>query len=193
MFGDDSNSIFIGAESPTAVNDGTWHHVVGTWSASSGSSVTPSQFALYIDGTMVNNPGHINIFISDSSPLTGLDGTLLGTNAPDGGGWTYSGLMDEVRISTSVRSADWIAAEFINQSSPSAFYAFYPGYTTMVVPPTTTLYASQSQQFTAPGACGEAVTWSMPETANGSLTAGGLYTAPASNTTQQTIAVTATS
>ena len=38
------------------------------------------------------------------------------------GGQYFNGSLDEVRISNTVRSADWIATEYNNQSSPSAFY-----------------------------------------------------------------------
>src|ERR1017187_8132327 len=40
------------------------------------------------------------------------------------GGYTYNGIMDEMRISTTARSADWIMTEYNNQSSPSRFYAY---------------------------------------------------------------------
>lgn len=36
----------------------------------------------------------------------------------------FEGLIDEVRVSTVARSADWIAAEYANQISPSTFYTF---------------------------------------------------------------------
>jgi hypothetical protein len=52
--------------------------------------------------------------------LSGLGGTVIGYHQA----WNeyYDGLLDEVRISTTVRSADWVATEYNNQSSPSTFY-----------------------------------------------------------------------
>jgi len=42
-----------------------------------------------------------------------------------GRGGVYStGIIDEVRVSNTIRSADWIATEYNNQSSPSTFYAY---------------------------------------------------------------------
>ena len=38
----------------------------------------------------------------------------------------WRGQIDEVRISDSIRSADWIAAEYNNQNSPSTFYTLGP-------------------------------------------------------------------
>ena len=35
----------------------------------------------------------------------------------------FNGIVDEVRISNSVRSPDWIKTEFNNQSSPGTFYS----------------------------------------------------------------------
>lgn len=39
-----------GVLSNLTVNDGKWHHVVGTWAGVAGSPVTPSQFHIYVDG-----------------------------------------------------------------------------------------------------------------------------------------------
>ena len=36
----------------------------------------------------------------------------------------WNGIIDECRISNSVRSADWIATEYNNQNSPSTFYSY---------------------------------------------------------------------
>jgi hypothetical protein len=40
-----------------------------------------------------------------------------------GGFDEFDGIVDEVRVSNSARSGDWIAAEYANQSSPNTFYA----------------------------------------------------------------------
>jgi hypothetical protein len=63
-----------------------------------------------------------------------------------------------------------------------------------VSPTVASLYASQQQQFTSTvsGSTNTAVTWSYTPQV-GTLTASGLYTAPASITAAQTITVTATS
>lgn len=119
LFGDDSNDIFIGVEGTSALNGNTWHYLVGTWSASSGTSIATSQFTLYIDGAKVGSPSAITIG-SDTSPLTGLGGTVFGYHQA----WNsyYDGVLDEVRISTIVRSEDWITASYNNQVSTSTFY-----------------------------------------------------------------------
>jgi hypothetical protein len=64
-----------------------------------------------------------------------------------------------------------------------------------VSPPATALYASQVQQFTATvsGTSNQQVTWGITPAGVGSITATGLYTAPASVSTQQAVTVQATS
>jgi hypothetical protein len=68
------------------------------------------------------------------------------------------------------------------------------GVSVSVVPGAVSLSANQSQQFTASvsGTGDSSVTWSMSPSA-GSITAAGLFTAPASITSTQTVSVTATS
>jgi len=70
------------------------------------------------------------------------------------------------------------------------------GITVGVTPPTATLTQGQTQQFSATvtGTANTAVTWSLtPPTGAGTISAGGLYTAPSSITTTQSVTVTATS
>ncbi len=52
---------------------------------------------------------------SDSAPLT------FGSDEPANADY-FNGTIDEVRISDTARSADWIEASYINQNSPSNFY-----------------------------------------------------------------------
>ena len=64
-----------------------------------------------------------------------------------------------------------------------------------VAPLAASLYVSQAQQFTASVAntTNTAVTWAASPAGTGTLSTSGLYTAPASIGSQQTITVTATS
>jgi len=67
--------------------------------------------------------------------------------------------------------------------------------TVTVTPATASLFASGTQQFSASvvGTSNSQVTWSINPTNSGSISASGLYTAPASVGTQQNVTVTATS
>jgi hypothetical protein len=64
-----------------------------------------------------------------------------------------------------------------------------------VTPPSATIGASQTQQFTASvlNTGNTAVTWTISPAGTGTINASGLYTAPASISTPQTVTITATS
>ena len=92
--------------------DGVWHLFTATWNNTDG------KIRVYKDGVL------------DITSSGSLQGTLSSTSysmyiSAGAGGNSYyvDGDMDEVRMSASARSADWIATEYANQSSPSTFYA----------------------------------------------------------------------
>jgi biopolymer transport protein ExbB len=70
--------------------------------------------ALYIDGQLVAS-------LTNGLPTVGIVTAFRLGQAPDGHGQDPS-QFDEVRISNSARSADWIATEFNNQNNPASFY-----------------------------------------------------------------------
>jgi len=118
-YGVDSNAIYGGVYSTTTrVNDNIWHHVVGVWSAPSGTTVIPAQFSIYVDGAPVSTTAVATG--STTSPLTGLLGTQIARHQP----WSthFQGTLDEIRISTAALSPGWIKTEYNNQYSPSTFH-----------------------------------------------------------------------
>jgi RHS repeat-associated protein len=169
----------------TTYNDNKWHFAVDTYANGTES--------LYVDGQNVGSQQVTEYSYNSTYAYfvgTGETNSWPRTN----GGWLYfNGVLDEVNVSNIARSADWIATEYSNQSSPSTFYTLYQENAVEVVPATASLYAGQSQQFAVTGICGSAMTWSMPSGAQGTLTANGLYTAPANITTLQMVTVTASS
>jgi IgGFc binding protein/PKD domain len=70
-----------------------------------------------------------------------------------------------------------------------------PPVTVSVTPATATLYDGQTQQFTATvtNTSNTAVTWTISPAGTGTISSSGLYAAPATISTQQTVTVTATS
>ena len=94
---------------------GSWYHVVGV--------VDSSHVLLYVNGTQ---QGSISI---GTGPATG-DSTYslaIGQDITDSDPSSFfNGAIDEIRISNTARSADWISAEYANENSPDTFYTVGP-------------------------------------------------------------------
>ncbi|MFI5339006.1 MAG: DUF2341 domain-containing protein [Candidatus Methylomirabilales bacterium] len=87
----------------------TWTHLAVTWTTG-GSMIG------YINGAQVNS-------IAASTNNIGTTTNVLNIGkAPWGAQFYVAGLLDEVRISNTARSAAWILTEYTNQSAPGAFY-----------------------------------------------------------------------
>lgn len=93
--------------SSTTISTTTWYHAVATYDG--------SNLRLYIngsaDGTPVAYSGTLNS--TTVATLLGKEDTALGL---------LDGKLDEVRVQSTVRSADWIATEYNNQNAPSTFW-----------------------------------------------------------------------
>jgi hypothetical protein len=103
---------------------GVWHYVVWTYDTSSNTNT------LYLDGSSVGTAS----FNFANVPFAGHYYTSngAGTNAQG-----FNGGIDETRVSSAVRSASWIIAEYNNQNSPGSFYGVGPQQTSgIVVTPT---------------------------------------------------------
>jgi hypothetical protein len=88
----------------SSISANTWTHIVFVRVGNTGD--------LYIDGSWVQQvvvPG------ADTLTVSCIGGTSEETRMVDG-------VMDEVRISNTTRSVDWIATEYNNQYDPSSFY-----------------------------------------------------------------------
>ncbi len=94
----------------TTINDGNWHHVVAAAPATGNAFI-------YTDGVQTAS-------VSNTHPLlaTTSDRFLVGASGLDTLSFpVMTGSLDEVRISSSARSGDWVATEYNNQNSPSTF------------------------------------------------------------------------
>jgi hypothetical protein len=85
------------------LNSGAWVYVVGTVDSSNNQ-------ILYVNAT------------SRGTGTAGITSDTIHTVAMAGFNGTSGSLFTEARISSTNRSADWITAEYNNQSSPSTFY-----------------------------------------------------------------------
>ncbi|MHA2245220.1 MAG: DUF2341 domain-containing protein, partial [Candidatus Hodarchaeales archaeon] len=88
----------------------TWHYLVGVRDN--------DMIRLYVDGVLDRTRASIYGGVT----IEVIDGTL---NIGDMPGETENvhGLLDEIRVSTSVRSADWILTNYRNIFSPGSFYS----------------------------------------------------------------------
>jgi hypothetical protein len=103
-----------------ATNDtptNTWQHVVATYDG--------SMMRLYIDGSLdVQSPKTGTITPTSSQTEVWIGHADQQADKLWSGPWY--GQLDEARISKVARSADWIATEHNNQSSPATFYTVSP-------------------------------------------------------------------
>lgn len=108
------------------VSAGTWYHFVGTYDGADVSA--------YLNGTRATfvNAGTFNI--ATSADVVGIGAT--GTPSS-----FFDGKVSHVRILNSALSADYIATEYNNQSSPATFYSIAEG-AQQVAQDTKTLTAS---------------------------------------------------
>lgn len=98
-----------GFQGNTILNSGQWYHIAGVWNGSDAR--------IYVNGTL------------DKSPPDSKSGTLgtdtraayIGGRLPGSFHDYFNGKIDEVHVSNSSRSADWITAEYNNQNNPSTF------------------------------------------------------------------------
>ena len=85
------------------------------------SATTWTHVAVTFDGTTIRT------YVNGSAGATGTPTLNTGTTywylGRFGGGLAWSGRLDEARLATSVRSADWISTEYANQNDPGTFYA----------------------------------------------------------------------
>ncbi|MFA6190248.1 MAG: DUF2341 domain-containing protein [Candidatus Staskawiczbacteria bacterium] len=90
------------------INDNNWHHLTMVW------SVSAAKYIGYVDGASIGQSTAVTAYGGVGSVKIGARGD--GTSP-------YYGGIDEIRVSSIARSADWIATEYNNQSAPASFYA----------------------------------------------------------------------
>ena len=80
---------------------------------------------VYVNGTLVAGP-HAHTGAANTSGTEGRIGNAPGGGSGFGASMGFNGIVDEVHLCSTARSAGWIAAEFANQSSPGSFYTVGP-------------------------------------------------------------------
>jgi hypothetical protein len=180
MLIDPSGNIYVSAGtnngSPllsTKITANNWQHVVVTWDGSSVINV-------YLNGSLDGQTTGITASgISESA--------IMGFLADPGGGGNFTGSIDEISIASGNFSANWIRAEYNNQSSPSTFSSIGTetslggggGYLTPVGMPTFSpapgAYSSSQSVSISTSTSGASIRYTTNGTTP-SETAGALYT-----------------
>jgi titin len=97
----------LSKSNPSNCADNNWHYYTLT------SSSINNSMNIYLDGVLWTN----------KSGASNFSGTTSDLNIGGIASYYFNGSIDEVKISNTARSADWIKTEYNNQSSPGTFYA----------------------------------------------------------------------
>ncbi|OGY16723.1 MAG: hypothetical protein A2785_01105 [Candidatus Chisholmbacteria bacterium RIFCSPHIGHO2_01_FULL_49_18] len=92
----------------TILSVDTWYHIVAT--------INGSTVIIYLDGASENSASQT------VTPTYGTEVVKIG-NANNNSDLPWQGKIDEVRISSIDRDANWISTQFNNQDAPSTFYS----------------------------------------------------------------------
>ena len=107
----DNNYFYTAAGSLTANN---WHHVAFVRNGNTGST--------YVDGQPSGGPHNLAVL----GTLTSYNGLRIGRREDAATPIWFSDRLDEIRISSTHRSATWIYACWFNQSMPDVFVTYSP-------------------------------------------------------------------
>ncbi len=103
-----TTSVFYDGTGSHTLSTNTWYFLAGTYNSTSGLIGYVNAAS---DGTVSAN---------GAAKTNWTDHTAIGTDV-SGGSNGFNGVIDEVRISSVARSADWITTEYNNQSAPGTF------------------------------------------------------------------------
>lgn len=101
-------------DSTTTITGSNWHYTVGVYDG--------SKLEIYIDGTKESGSSS-----QSGTSNTGSQNVGIGHDIGVTGNW-MDGVIDEVRISDSARSADWIAAQYLSMTDNFITYGELPDY-----------------------------------------------------------------
>lgn len=88
-----------------AISTGTWYYLVGTYDG--------SNIRLYVNGAIVQTTAHTGTVTSGTPSHIGIH-----QNASSN---PFNGKVDEVKLSNTARSGDWIATSYNNENDPATF------------------------------------------------------------------------
>ena len=101
----------------------TWQHLAMSWQRLSPAL---GEYRVYLDGVEVVSSGSYTPNIV-GPPLSGFDNYAVETSplqmpavgrfVGGGGGYYFDGYIDEFRMSSAVRSADWLRAQYLSMTN----------------------------------------------------------------------------
>ncbi|HZL19766.1 MAG TPA: C25 family cysteine peptidase, partial [Polyangia bacterium] len=106
-------------ESATSFNDGNWHLVTVTRSGTT--------LQVYDDTTSVGTATITSSSISTDTRNLGREGRWVQDSYTTTANEYLAATFDELRVSTTARSADWVTTDYNSQFSPSTFIAYTTG------------------------------------------------------------------
>ena len=104
------DSWFRAKDTTNSITPEVWFHVVGVYD----NDPLDPKVRLYKDGIEVAAIDGPSALQSNTETVT--------IGASDNNAQNWDGILDEVRISNTARSADWIQTSYNNQNDPSSFY-----------------------------------------------------------------------
>ncbi len=104
---DTFNGSVIGVASISTISNGNWYHITGVYDGTT--------YRLYFNGTQNNTA--VAAAPTATTNLTEI-GAVDAKGVPSN---FWNGFIDEVRISNTARSANWIATEYANENAPLTF------------------------------------------------------------------------
>ena len=88
---------------------------IETWYLVTVTATKNGTSRLYVNGSQV-------LSFSNNNEATWASNFRIGELRPNRK-IVFDGIIDEVRVASNIKSADWISAEYTNQNSPTTFYA----------------------------------------------------------------------
>ena len=102
----------------TEIEIGNWYHIVAVDEGTQGAA---GDFKIYVNGGSAEGTASQTLTAYDDVDYKLIIGDTNGETI--GSGHFFPGTIDEVRISATTRSEDWIQTEYTNQHSPGTFYS----------------------------------------------------------------------
>jgi hypothetical protein len=139
-------ALYFDPASPPSLRFFGGYYTSGAWHQAPTTTLTDGAWAYVV---LTYDGSTVKLYINNNASLNTADATVPTSNNLGfriGRRWdsanNVKGIIDEVRISSSARTADWIRTEYNNQSSPGSFESFTGEEVTLA--PVTTIASNPS-------------------------------------------------